>query len=58
MKEDYKLLETMNKMTTQKYALYRQIASDVGNQILELNEKCNQIFLIQFNSVIIYLFKN
>lgn len=58
MKEDYKLLETMNKMTMQKYSLYRQIASDVGKQILELNEKCNQKFLIQFHSVIIYLLKN
>ncbi|XP_050419597.1 biogenesis of lysosome-related organelles complex 1 subunit 2 [Adelges cooleyi] len=37
--EDYKLLETMNKATTQKYASYRQLASDVGNQILELNQK-------------------
>uniref|UniRef100_A0A2H8TNB8 Biogenesis of lysosome-related organelles complex 1 subunit 2 n=1 Tax=Melanaphis sacchari TaxID=742174 RepID=A0A2H8TNB8_9HEMI len=39
--EDYKLLETMNKVTMQKYASYRQIASDVGKQIIELNEKCN-----------------
>lgn len=30
----------MNKVTTQKYASYRQIASDVGKQIMELNEKC------------------
>lgn len=35
----------MNKVTTQKYASYRQIASDVGNQIVELNEKCMLIFL-------------
>lgn len=31
----------MNKVTMQKYASYRQIASDVGKQIIELNEKCN-----------------
>lgn len=30
----------MNKLTTQKYASYRLIASDVGKQIMELNEKC------------------
>lgn len=31
----------MNKVTMQKYASYRQVASDVGKQIIELNEKCN-----------------
>lgn len=30
----------MNKLTTQKYASMRQIASEVGKQIIELNEKC------------------
>lgn len=44
MQEDYKLLETMNKVTMQKYASYRQIASDVGKQIFELNEKCKSAF--------------
>lgn len=28
----------------QKYASYRQIASDVGKQIFELNEKCISAF--------------
>lgn len=30
----------MNQVTMQKYASYRETASDVGKQILELNEKC------------------
>lgn len=46
VQEDYKLLETMNKVTMQKYASYRQIASDVGKQILVLNEKCMFLFLV------------
>lgn len=37
----------MNKVTMQKYASYRQIASDVGTQIIELNEKCMLIFFIK-----------
>lgn len=36
----------MNKVTMQKYASYRQIASDVGKQILVLNEKCMFLFLV------------
>lgn len=39
----------MNKKTTQKYISYRQIASDVEKQILELNEKCN---IFKTNSII------
>lgn len=37
----------MNKATMQKYASYRHIASDVGKQILELNEKCNETYFIK-----------
>jgi len=55
--EDYKLLETMNKVTMQKYASYRQIASDVGKQIIELNEKCNMnnIFITLKKRIFIYI---
>ncbi|VVC40726.1 Biogenesis of lysosome-related organelles complex-1, subunit 2 [Cinara cedri] len=51
--EDYKLLETMNKMTMEKYGSYRQIASDVGKQILELNEKYKSLepYLSQIDQI-------
>lgn len=43
----------MNKVTTQKYASYRQIASDVEKQISDLNEKCN--ILVVYTIYIIIL---
>jgi len=46
----------MNKVTMQKYASYRQIASDVGKQIIELNEKCNMynIFITLKKNINLY----
>lgn len=55
VQEDYKLLENMNKVTMQKYASYRQIASDIGSQILELNEKCMLIIFLKFLMTFVYI---
>jgi len=44
----------MNKVTSQKYASYRLIASEVEKQISELNEKCK--YFINFLTIIIYIY--
>ncbi|XP_071455311.1 biogenesis of lysosome-related organelles complex 1 subunit 2 [Hetaerina americana] len=37
--EDYRLLEAMNRVTITKYSDMKQISSNVGKTLLELNEK-------------------
>ncbi|XP_050537711.1 biogenesis of lysosome-related organelles complex-1 subunit 2 [Daktulosphaira vitifoliae] len=51
--EDYKLLEIMNKATTQKYASYKHLTIDISNQILELNKKYKTLepYLIQIDQI-------
>uniref|UniRef100_A0A2C9LNK1 Biogenesis of lysosome-related organelles complex 1 subunit 2 n=1 Tax=Biomphalaria glabrata TaxID=6526 RepID=A0A2C9LNK1_BIOGL len=41
--EDYKLLESMNKITMNKYAEMKQIALSVSGALNELNNKYNQL---------------
>ena len=51
--EDYKLLEQMNRLTTTKYSDMRQIASNVGKGISELNGKYRDLlpFLEQIDQI-------
>ncbi|KAG8232165.1 hypothetical protein J437_LFUL012237 [Ladona fulva] len=41
--EDYRLLEAMNRATITKYSDMKQIASNVGKTLLELNEKYSSL---------------
>ncbi|KAH3863831.1 biogenesis of lysosome-related organelles complex 1 subunit 2-like [Dreissena polymorpha] len=51
--EDYKLLETMNKVTVSKYAEMKGSAHDIGCALQELNEKYTNLqpFLEQIDSI-------
>ncbi|KAK3586107.1 hypothetical protein CHS0354_033227 [Potamilus streckersoni] len=51
--DDYKLLETMNKITIAKYSEMKQIAGNVANSLQDLNEKYKsmQPFLDQIDQI-------
>lgn len=38
--DDYRLLETMNRVTITKYSDMKQIAGNVARTMIDLNEKC------------------
>lgn len=40
LQEDYRLLETMNRVTITKYSDMKQIAGNVARTMIDLNEKC------------------
>jgi len=43
LQEDYRLLENMNKATSDKYSDMKNIASNVARTMTDLNEKCKYI---------------
>ncbi|KAL3876338.1 hypothetical protein ACJMK2_034199 [Sinanodonta woodiana] len=51
--DDYKLLETMNKITIAKYSEMKQIAGNVAHSLQDLNEKYKSIqpFLDQIDQI-------
>ncbi|XP_052781709.1 biogenesis of lysosome-related organelles complex 1 subunit 2-like [Mya arenaria] len=51
--EDYKLLETMNKVTVSKYSEMKNTAGEIGGALQELNEKYENLlpFLEQIDHV-------
>lgn len=51
--EDYKLLETMNKVTISKYSEMKNIAAGLGKALTDLNEKYKMLqpFLDQIDQI-------
>ena len=51
--EDYKLLEQMNKLTTEKYGEMKQMGLDIGRSMKDLNDKYRNIqpYLDQIDQV-------
>ncbi|KAL4239341.1 biogenesis of lysosome-related organelles complex 1 subunit 2 [Mactra antiquata] len=51
--EDYKLLETMNKVTVSKYSEMKNSATEIGTSLQELNEKYKNLqpFLDQIDQI-------